>query len=198
VSRCGSPPTILRKDILPKAKADPAYLSGKNIRILDPDGRTIDPATIDWPSVTAGKFPYILRQDPGPNNALGRVKFIFPNEHFVFLHDTPSKALFDKTERAFSSGCIRVERPFELAALLLEGTPWDAEAIRKLVDSAETKTIFLPEPLTVFLLYGTVDAMDTERVIFLPDIYGRDPAVLKALDGDFVFTPPADLPEWAQ
>jgi len=192
------PPTILRKDILPKAKADPAYLSGKNIRILDPDGRTIDPATIDWPSVTAGRFPYILRQDPGPNNALGRVKFIFPNEHFVFLHDTPSKALFEKTERAFSSGCIRVERPFELSALLLEGTEWDEEAIRRLVDSAETKTVFLPEPLTVFLLYGTVDAMDTGRVIFLPDIYGRDPAVLKALDGDFVFTRPAGLPEWAQ
>jgi murein L,D-transpeptidase YcbB/YkuD len=192
------PPTILRKVILPKAKADPGYLSRKNIRILDPDGRKIDPATIDWPSVTAGNFPYILRQEPGPNNALGRVKFIFPNEHFVFLHDTPSKALFEKTERAFSSGCIRVERPFELAALLLEGTEWDAEAIRKLVDSAETKTVFLPEPLTVFLLYGTVDALDSERVVFLPDIYDRDPAVLKALDGDFVFTPPAGLPEWAQ
>jgi murein L,D-transpeptidase YcbB/YkuD len=192
------PPTILRKDILPKAKEDPAYLSRKNIRILDPDGSTIDPATIDWPSVTTGRFPYILRQDPGPDNALGRVKFIFPNDHFVFLHDTPSKALFDRTARAFSSGCIRVERPFELAALLLEGTPWDAEAIRKLVDSAETKTVFLPEPLTVFLLYGTVDAMDNERVIFLPDIYDRDPAVLEALDGVFVFTPPAGMPEWAQ
>jgi murein L,D-transpeptidase YcbB/YkuD len=188
------PPTILRKDILPKVRQDPGYLAAKNIRVLTHDGDEVDVGTIDWPSLPADRFPYILRQDPGPTNALGRVKFIFPNEHFVFLHDTPSKALFGRTERAFSSGCIRVQDPFGLAALLLEGTAWDRQAIDDLVESAEMKTIFLPEPLTVYMLYGTVDPTDPERVVFAPDVYDRDPAIVKALDGDFVFAPPAGMP----
>jgi murein L,D-transpeptidase YcbB/YkuD len=112
------PPGILRNDTLPAIKQDPNYLASKNIRVIDRNGNIVDPASVDWSQYTRG-VPYTLRQDPGPNNALGTVKFIFPNKHFVFLHDTPHRELFDYPERAFSSGCIRIEDPLRLAELLL-------------------------------------------------------------------------------
>ena len=102
--------------------------------VVDRTGRVVDPATIDWANVTPKNFPYMLRQRPGPTNALGRIKFIFPNEHFVFLHDTPSRDLFSRDERAFSSGCIRVEHPFELAEILLRADPkWTRESLQRAV-----------------------------------------------------------------
>jgi murein L,D-transpeptidase YcbB/YkuD len=193
------PPTILAKDVLPKVQRDPGYLRRKNMNVIDGDGRVIDPSTIDWSAVTPRNFGYAFRQEPGPDNALGRVKFIFPNSHFVFLHDTPSKALFDRADRAFSSGCIRVKNPFELAELLLaKPSDWNQERISEVIGSGKTQTVFLPEPMTVMLLYWTV-VIDAESgaIQFLKDVYGRDRAVLSALDEEFVFRPPDDLPDWA-
>jgi murein L,D-transpeptidase YcbB/YkuD len=187
------PPGILRKDVLPAVRKDPDYLKQKNMSVIDSDGEIVDPATIDWSS---GRFPYQIRQEPGPNNALGRVKFIHPNKYFVFLHDTPSRGLFEREERLFSSGCIRVEHPLELAELLLDDpSKWDAAGIDKVLESGRIQTVMLPEPLTVMLLYWTV-AIDSEtgELIFLRDPYDRDGRVLDALDGDFVFHPPTDLP----
>jgi murein L,D-transpeptidase YcbB/YkuD len=116
------------------------------------------------------------------------VKFIFPNSHFVFLHDTPSKALFERAERTFSSGCIRVENPFVLAELMLNNpAKWNAESIQVLLDSEKPQTVFLDEPLTVMLLYGTVGVTDMERVRFYNDIYQRDARVLNSLNADFEF-----------
>ena len=133
------PPGILRKDKLPAIKRDPSYLARTNISVLTRDGVEVDPSTIDWQSMNANNFPYILRQRPGPDNALGQVKFIFPNKHFVFLHDTPSRALFDHSERAFSSGCIRVENPLDLAERLLADRPeWDRAAIDKQLATGDT------------------------------------------------------------
>ena len=110
------PPGILTKDILPAIQKDIGYLARKNMDLIDRDGKKVDPASVDWSQYRAGRLPpYQFVQRPGPTNALGRVKFIFPNSHFVFLHDTPSKALFERTERTFSSGCIRVENPFVFA-----------------------------------------------------------------------------------
>jgi murein L,D-transpeptidase YcbB/YkuD len=178
------PPTILRKDVLPAIKRDPEYLQKKNMRILDKQGKTIDPASIDW----SRGFPYMVRQDPGPGNALGRVKFMFPNKYAVYLHDTPSKSLFGRTERAFSSGCIRIDKPFEFAELLLDDPQqWGQEDILKVIDSKQTRSVSLPQPITVLLLYWTVDFDADGYVIFKQDIYDRDAAVVSGLQQPFRF-----------
>jgi murein L,D-transpeptidase YcbB/YkuD len=180
------PPTILKKDMIPKAVKNPAYLDGKNIKVIDKNGRVIPSDKVDWKKYLDGGFPYILRQDPGPNNALGRVKFIFPNKHFVFLHDTPSRSLFSRSKRTFSSGCIRVEYPLEFAkALLNDPGSWNIEKIEQLIESAETKTVHLDQPLPVFLLYWTAFVNDDGAIHFREDIYDRDGPVLKDLDSGF-------------
>lgn len=188
------PPGILAKDILPAVQKDIGYLAKKNMDLIGRDGNKVDPATVNWSQYGSGRMPpYQFVQRPGPTNALGRVKFIFPNPHFVFLHDTPSKWLFERTERSFSSGCIRVERPFELAEIMLnDPRKWNADSIQALLDSETPQTVFLKEPLTVMLLYGTVGMADFELVRFYNDIYQRDGRVLKALNGVFEFQLPAD------
>ena len=183
------PPGILTNDILPAVQKDVGYLARKEMDLIDRDGNKVDPASVDWSKYRAGRLPpYQFVQRPGPTNALGRVKFIFPNSHFVFLHDTPSKALFERTERTFSSGCIRVEDPFVLAKLMLNNpAKWNSESIQVLLDSEKPQTVFLDEPLTVMLLYGTVGVTDMEYVRFYNDIYQRDARVLNSLNADFEF-----------
>jgi murein L,D-transpeptidase YcbB/YkuD len=182
------PPTILRKDILPKIKHDPEYLQNKNMVVLNQKGTQIDPVTINWSQYPDKSFPYLIRQQPGPKNALGRVKFIFPNKHSVYLHDTPSKSGFKRAGRAFSSGCIRVQYPFHFAKLLLEDKPgWDRAKIDATVESLKTTRINLSKPLTVMLLYWTATVDDQNRVVFKQDIYDRDGAVLTGLDSKFKF-----------
>jgi len=109
------------------------------------------------------------------------VKFIFPNSHFVFLHDTPSRELFDRTGRAFSSGCIRVEDPFELAELVMNETSWNQEAFKSVLDTEKQRTVHLKQPLPVFLMYWTGMADLDGTVRFYEDIYGRDAVLLKAM-----------------
>src|SRR5262249_12664321 len=142
------PPTILRNDSLPAIKRDRGYLAKQRMDVIDRNGRVVDPATIDWAGLNPKNFPYMLRQRPGPTNALGRVKFRSQNPQFVFLNDTPSRDLFNSDERAFSSGCIRVEHPFELAAVLLNDDPtWTAQTLQQTVDGEQTKTVSLKRPL---------------------------------------------------
>ncbi|NLC71509.1 MAG: L,D-transpeptidase family protein [Desulfuromonadaceae bacterium] len=180
------PPTIVAEDVVPAVLADSAYLEKNSISILDYQGRRIDPARVDWRRYRQAKFPYLLRQEPGPQNPLGRIKFIFPNPHAVFLHDTPSRYLFGKSERAFSSGCIRIERPFELAAFLLESpSAAGMRRLREALDSGKTKTIFLPRPMPIMLLYWTAQVGPDGEIIFKRDIYGRDSLLLQALDRKF-------------
>ena len=180
------PPGIFSKDILPAIRKDPDYLKKRNIRVLDRDGNLVDQSSIDWSQYPERGFPYVLRQEPGPNNALGRVKFIFPNKHFVYLHDTPSKSLFERTDRTFSSGCIRVENPFEFAELLLNDlSKWNSDKIMEVVDSKQTRKVFLAEPKPVLLLYWTATVDEDGRVHFKKDPYGRDNAVLEGLQGKF-------------
>ena len=141
---------------------------------------------MDWQKYTRG-LPYTVRQQPGPNNSLGEIKFIFPNRHFVFLHDTPSRALFGKSARAFSSGCIRVEHPFELAEKLLDDPEnWDMAALERVRDSRKTQRIPVPERTPVLLVYLTASTDDSGAPAFFDDVYGRDPALLEALSGDVV------------
>jgi murein L,D-transpeptidase YcbB/YkuD len=172
--------------MLPAVKRDPDYFKKRNINVIDRDGNVIDQSSIDWSQYPGRPFPYMLRQEPGPDNALGQVKFIFPNKHFVYLHDTPSKSLFDRSERTFSSGCIRVEKPFELAELLLNNPKdWSAARIREVIDSKETLRVFLPEPMPVLLLYWTVAVDEDGTVHFKQDPYGRDKAIIEGLTGGF-------------
>ncbi len=180
------PPTILAQDILPAMRRDPSYLATKRLQVLDGNGKSVDPGSIDWSRNWGSSFPYVLRQQPGPDNALGLVKFIFPNKHFVFLHDTPSKALFEKEDRAFSSGCIRVEKPFELVELLLDDPKqWSRQHIEAVIQSGKTRTVYLREPLPVLLLYWTAAVDDAGRLHFIPDVYQRDPDVLQHLEAPF-------------
>ncbi len=187
------PPGILSKDVLPAVKRDPGYLAERNIRVLDRDGKEIDRESIDWSKYPGRGFPYVLRQDPGPTNALGLVKFIFPNPHFVYLHDTPSKSLFGRSERAFSHGCIRTQNPFDLAELLLRPKGWDRERIDAQIESQETKTVHLAEPLPILLLYWTTDIGPNGERHFYKDVYERDERILAALNAPFELALPIDL-----
>jgi len=149
-------------------------------------GRVVPTSSIDWSTATPRNFRYMLRQAAGPTNALGRVKFMFPNSHSVYLHDTPSKDLFERSDRAFSSGCIRVENPLELAALLLAGQKgWDRAALDAAIAAGETRTITLAKRVPVLLLYWTawVDADNTLQL--RRDLYGRDAKVSAGLAQPF-------------
>lgn len=181
------PPGILEKDILPLLRrGDRSVLTRKKLKVLDRSGRELDPATIDFSNYTARSFPFTLRQDAGPDNALGIIKINFPNPHLVYLHDTPSKSLFAETERTFSSGCIRTERPLELATLLLaDPQRWSRERLDAAVATGETRTLRLPKPIPVLLIYWTADRDDDGSIVFKPDPYGRDARELAALDSPF-------------
>jgi murein L,D-transpeptidase YcbB/YkuD len=181
------PPTILVKDKLPVIKSDPGYLSRNNIRVIDAQGREVDPYSVNWGQYGAGRLPpYQLRQDPGEDNALGLVKIMFPNPHMVYLHDTPTKSLFDKDERTFSSGCIRVQKAFELAELVL-GDParWNQQTMAEVVATKKMQTVYLAKPVPVLILYWTAQPRADGQVVFRNDVYGRDPPTLAALDSPF-------------
>ena len=181
------PPGILVKDKLPVIKRDPGYLKRNNIRVIDSAGREVNPHSVDWSRYSGSRLPpYQLRQDPGDDNALGLVKIMFPNPYLVYLHDTPSKSLFDKDERVFSSGCIRVEKAFELAELVLnDPVRWNRAALDAAVATKKTQTVNLARPVPVLILYWTAQPRPDGQVIFRNDVYGRDPATLAALNGTF-------------
>ncbi len=178
------PTSLAVEDKLPLIREDPGYLGAMGIRVYAGSGGQppIDPATIDWASLGPGNFPYRLRQSPGPRNALGRVKFMFPNRFNVYLHDTPERGLFARAERGFSSGCIRIEKPLELAEHLLAGLPeWDRARIDRVLASGRETVVTLPEPVPVHLLYLTAWADAGGTVHFRRDLYGRDGPLLSAL-----------------
>ena len=179
------PPTILQKDILPKIKKNTDYLRKMKISVIDRKGRTVDPKSVNW-SKYSKNVPYTLRQEPGPHNALGRMKFIFPNKYFIYLHDTPSQSLFGRKDRAFSSGCIRVENDIELAEILLaDPVKWDRQSILEMLDTNETRRVDLPRPKSVMLFYATIRFDKNGNYIFKKDIYDRDRRVLEGLNEEF-------------
>ena len=151
--------------------------------MLDRSGHIVDPATIDWKTVSAANFPYRLRQAPGPQNALGQVKIMFPNPHNVYLHDTPTRGLFAERQRAFSSGCLRTQYPIDLSEWLLTDTPgWDRAAIDKAVASGKETRADLVQPIPVHILYFTAVNDGAGGIRYLDDFYQRDDAVLSGLD----------------
>jgi len=182
------PPTVLEEDLLPELRRDPGVLSRKDMVVVDYQGNPVDASRIDWRRYSGRSFPWLIRQQPGPKNALGRIKFMFPNRHSVYLHDTPGKSLFAKPARAFSSGCIRIERPYELAELLLRGNAgWDRTRLQQAIDSLQTRTISLQQPITILLAYWTVSVDDDGTIRFSRDIYQRDPPIIRGLSEPFRF-----------
>lgn len=179
------PTSIAVEDILPELQKDVAYLAQRGIRVLQNwglDAPEVDPATVDWHAYHANRFPFRLRQDPGPNNALGRIKFMFPNPFAVYLHDTPNRSLFKRVQRDFSSGCIRVEAPFVLADFVLAGDQrWTPDALTEAIENGETRTIRLKQPVSVHLLYMTAWADETGVIQFRRDIYDRDRELDRAI-----------------
>ncbi|MEM0944050.1 MAG: L,D-transpeptidase family protein, partial [Pseudomonadota bacterium] len=172
------PRSIAREEILPALQEDPTYLSRKNMRITGVD----DPSTIDWSTITPDTFPGKVRQAPGSGNALGRVKFMFPNDHAIYLHDTPAKSLFKRDSRAYSHGCVRVQRPFEFAEYLLSAQEEDpAGTFDRILRSERERYVYLEQPIPVHITYRTfwVDAAGEDQ--FRGDVYGRDSRVLAAL-----------------
>lgn len=175
------PPTILKQDMLPKIARDPSYLASHNIAVVDAGGAEVDPGTIDWQQARR-RFPYNLVQRPGDDNSLGRVKFLFPNEHAVYLHDTPNRALFDRADRAASSGCIRVENPMALADYLLAGdADWPKERVEEVLAAGQTQNIILKHTMPIVIMYWTAQLDRDGTMRFFPDLYSRDPPLLRAL-----------------
>lgn len=181
------PHSIAVKDLLPKIQKDRRFLAKQKIRVFRGSSQ-IDPKTVNWHSLSEANFPYRLRQDPGPLNSLGRVKFMLPNRFNVYIHDTPSRELFDKAVRDFSSGCIRIDMPVELAEYLLADDPeWTSENILAAMEQPREKLVRLRRPIPVYFLYSTA-WVDAEGMLqFRDDLYGRDALVAAALDA-----PPPD------
>ena len=170
------PQSILAEDLAPKIREDPAYLDENDMVVLEgwgDDARRVDPGNVDWSNVGKG-FPYHVRQLPGPDNPLGQLKFMFPNENNIYLHGTPHGHLFDRHDRNLSHGCIRVERPVELGAALLEGTPdWNRQRLESVVSGDDQQRIELAEPVPVHLVYWPVVARADGTIEFHEDIYDR-------------------------
>ena len=165
------PATIVKDETLPSALRDPSFLQRTNMEVLDGKGQVVDPASIDFDRAA----DYKIRQRPGKGNALGLVKFMFPNEFNVYLHDTPADSLFARATRSFSHGCVRVEQPQALAEYLLKDRPdWSREKIAEAMNAGEERTVKLREPVPVYIGYWTVDITPDGKAAFMPDVYGLD------------------------
>ena len=176
------PHKLARLDLLPKQQANPDYFEQNNFRIFSNEAGNkteVNPGSIDWQSLSEQHFPYSLRQDPGNKNALGRLKFILPNPWAIYLHDTPSKNLFNQTQRNFSSGCIRVEDPLALAIFSMTKNN-SRQSLLDILDSDKIHGTKLEQPLSVYAIYATV-WLNGDELMFSPDNYQRDQKMAKYL-----------------
>ena len=176
------PRSLAGRELLPLLKRDPDYLERKNMSLIGADA-----STIDWSTVTPATFPGKLLQAPGPGNALGKVKFMFPNDFAIYLHDTPGKNLFEKEARAYSNGCVRVKKPFEFAQLLLADQEQDpAAAFDRWVNTKREIYVKLRQPVPVHITYRTAWLGADGVQQFRTDVYSRDRKVMAALTADGV------------
>ena len=175
-------------------RTNPAYALSQGYRLVDLDtGARVDPYQADW-----ANRRYRVIQAPGPNNAMGRVKFLFPNVHNVYIHDTPHRELFANAQRDDSSGCVRVENPEELAIWILSAEGWSPQAVREAFDSGDTRRIRLRHEVPVHILYFTAVSDEMGRVRFVHDVYDRDERLIAALADPPVYPPQPEASEEAQ
>ena len=173
------PYSIASEELLPSIRSDASYLSQRNYEVLA-GGRVVDPASVDWSNVNLNQVR--IRQRPGGGNALGQIKFMFPNRHAVYLHDTPSKSLFSRSARAFSHGCVRVQDPFAFADALLQlDTQWTAARLKSMI-GGEEKRADLTRPVPVHLAYFTAFVDENGKLQRRPDIYGHNATLTRALE----------------
>lgn len=168
-----APVSIVRKDIIPEMRKNPTYLTDNNIRLIAPDGTEVDPMSVDWSTDEAAKYRF--RQDPGRINAMATVKINFPNQHAVYMHDTPQKQLFTDQERFHSSGCVRVQNVRDLVTWILRDTPgWDRRTIETTIQTEEDEHIPVANPVPVYFTYISAWSTGSGVVHFRDDIYGMD------------------------
>ena len=178
------PYSIASEEILPQLQKDPTYLEQKNMELT---GTDLPASKIDWSQVTRGSFPGRIRQRPGPGNALGAVKFLFPNDHAIYMHDTPSRNLFAQDQRTFSHGCVRLQDPFGFAHLLMSLQTEDPVGFfDRLRALGSEKWIRIKEPIPVYITYRTAWLGDDGDWQFRADVYSRDRKVMAALTADGV------------
>lgn len=178
------PPNIANNEYLPKLRRNPGVLQRERIRVFagnGDSGKEVDPYSVNWSSFN--RMPYSLRQDSGPKNALGRVKFMFPNRFNVYLHDTPSKSLFNRDLRVFSHGCVRVQNPLELAELLLADQGWSKARIDAQIAQGGQRIINLKTQVPVHVTYMTAWANKDGSIHFRRDVYKRDEQLARVLAG---------------
>lgn len=174
------PRSIATEEYLPRLQQNPGALP--HLQVMTRNGTRINPALVDFRQFTKGNFPFVIKQAPGGGNALGRVKFMFPNEFDIYLHDTPTKPLFERDVRAFSHGCVRLQRPFELAHLLLGWQADNPEALfQSYLDRGREQHLDLAQAIPIYITYQTawVDADGVPQ--YREDIYGRDGRIFEAL-----------------
>lgn len=179
------PQRIASSDILPKIHGNPRFLLQNSIQVFDSwreNASALDPLAIDWSRYSEAYFPFRLRQKPSSSNALGRIKFMFPNRFSVHIHYTPAKSLFSKNSRSYSSGCVRVEEPMALACDILAGQGWSPAEIQAKVKSRQRTVVVLKEPVPVHLVYMTVWAEENGSVNFYQDLYGCDQRLREELN----------------
>ena len=166
----GVPQSIIANEYLPKLRRDPGYLDKMGFKVVNQQGETVSSRSVSWGSY-GSKIPYGIQQPPGEKNALGELKFLFPNAHDIYMHDTPSRELFERDVRAFSHGCVRVQNPREFASVVLGMTPEDVAAK---VESEASETVRLPQKLPVHITYFTAWPDEAGNIVYFKDIYGRD------------------------
>jgi murein L,D-transpeptidase YcbB/YkuD len=179
------PPGILAKEVLPGLKRGAgSYLARQNMEIVSASGKVISPQSINFSKYSGSNFPYLVRQKPGGKNSLGKVKFLFPNEYNIYLHDTPARYLFGENKRSFSHGCIRVSEPKHLAQWLLRGdSTWTGKKIDDLMNAGKEKYVTLKEKVPVFIVYFTAFVDSKGRLNFCDDVYGHDAKLAETLFG---------------
>ena len=173
------PHSILAGELLPRFRRDPSAAEREGFDVIGADGAVIAPNAVDW---SARPFPYQLRQRAGAANALGRIRFDLPNPFAIYLHDTPNRALFARTDRALSHGCIRVAEPTGLAEAVINAPEWSSTDIEVAIATGEGRTVHLAAPVSIYVLYLTAVAAEDGGVAYLADLYGRDAGVIRALD----------------
>ena len=183
------PRSIVYNEMMPKLYRNPYYLAKQGYEVRDVRGRKINSASINWSRFSEKNIPYTVVQPPGRKNALGRVKFLFPNQHAIYMHDTPARNLFKKDNRALSHGCVRVQKPIEFAEIVLKTEGWTPARIAAAIASGKNQTVLLSKKIPVYLGYYTAWADQEGNVRLKDDVYGRDRVLNQALEQNYKARP---------
>jgi L,D-transpeptidase YcbB len=174
----GVPASIILNEMVPDSRGDPSWFDREGYEVTDLNGQVISPYNVDWYNLNTKQLPIGVRQPPGPENALGEIKFLFPNKHAIYMHDTPSKPLFERDSRAFSHGCVRVQNPREFAEIILG---WDQQRIASTLAGTRDQSVPVEAEIDVHVAYFTAWPDENGNIRYHEDVYGRDRLLEKAM-----------------